>query len=593
MIVQALLPPEVRPRLLPYALLVVVAAGLRAASALLLVPLLGELFSPQPRAALPWLGALAVSVVAGWALERHLVIRAFDLGFAMMTSMNTRLVDHLLAVPIGWFGAERQAQAKKALAGAVPELFASSVNLMTQASICVALPMAIALGLFFVAWPLGPATLIAVPVLFGALLLGGRLMRRAEADYAAASEEAAARTEEFARSQLVLRAAGRTGAAGSPLGAAIDAQRRNGLGILWFTLPGTLLFSLTMQATLLAMVTVLALMFAQGTIDPARTVALIVVVLRFLEPLNTLSELFPALESTHGAAKRTLAILDVPAQPQPAQDAAPQSPAVAFRNAGFSSNGQRILDGISFAVPAGTTTAIVGPSGSGKSTILSLVARLHDVDAGEVCVSGHDVRDYLPGTLMDQLAIVFQTVQLFEGGIAGNIRIARPQASEAELRAAASAAGVDEIVARLGGWDAPVGEGGAALSGGERQRVSIARALLKEAPILLLDEATSGLDTLNEAAVAAALGRFGQRTVLIVAHRLETIAHADQIVFVEGGRVVEAGSRETLIANGGRFADYWRHRQHAQGWQLDGKERTTPVHSGGSHSQPVQSTVLT
>lgn len=568
MIVQALLPPEARPRLVPYALLVIVAAGLRAASALLLVPLLGELFSAQPRAALPWLGALAASVVAGWALERHLVIRAFDLGFAMMSSMNRRLVDHLLAVPVGWFGAERQAQAKKALAGAVPELFASSVNLATQASICIALPPAIAIGLLVIAWPLGLATLIAVPILFGALLLGGRLMRRAEADYAAASEEAAARTEEFARSQLVLRAAGRTGTAGTPLGEAIDAQRRNGLRILWFTLPGTLLFSLAMQATLLAMVTVLALMFAEGAIDPARTVALVVVVLRFLEPLNTLSELFPALESTHGAARRTLAILDVPAQPKPAQDASPAAPAIEFRNVGFSPDGQRILEDISFTVPAGATTAIVGPSGSGKSTILSLVARLHDVSAGEVRVGGHDVRSYLPGTLMDQLAIVFQTVQLFEGGIAENIRIARPQAGEEELRAAASAAGVDEIVARLGGWYAQVGEGGGALSGGERQRVSIARALLKDAPILLLDEATSGLDTLNEAAVAAALGRFGRRTVLIVAHRLETIAHADQIVFVENGRVVEAGSREALIANGGRFAGYWRQRYAARDWQL-------------------------
>lgn len=567
-IVQALLPPEARSRLMPYALLVVVAAGLRAASALLLVPLLGELFSPQSRGALPWLGALAATVVAGWMLERHLVIRAFDLGFAMMSSMNRRLVEHLLAVPIGWFGAERQAQAKKALAGAVPELFASSVNLATQASICIALPPAIAIGLLFVAWPLGLATLIAVPILFGALLLGGRLMRRAETDYAAASEGAAARTEEFARSQLVLRAAGRTGAAGTPLGEAIDAQRRNGLRILWFTLPGTLAFSLAMQATLLAMVTVLALMFAQGKVDPARTVALIVVVLRFLEPLNTLSELFPALESTHGAARRTLAILDVPAQSKPERDTRPGAPAVEFRNAGFSPNGRRILDGISFTVPAGTTTAVVGPSGSGKSTILSLVARLHDVDAGEVYVGDHDVRSYLPATLMDQLAIVFQTVQLFEGGIAENIRIARPQAGDEDLRAAASAAGVDEIVARLGSWDAPVGEGGAALSGGERQRVSIARALLKGAPILLLDEATSGLDNLNEAAVAAALDRFGQRTVLIVAHRLETIAHADQIIFVEDGRVVESGLRVELLEKGGRFADYWRHRCQARDWTL-------------------------
>ncbi|WP_336813019.1 ABC transporter ATP-binding protein [Bosea sp. MMO-172] len=569
MIVATLLPPEARPRLVPYLLLAAVAACLRAAAALLLVPLLGALFSSAPREALPWLCALAASIAAGWALERHLVIRAFDLGFAMMTSMNRRLVDHLLAVPIGWFGAAQQGQAKRALAGAVPELFASSVNLATQATIAVMLPPAIGLGLLFVAWPLGLAALLAAPLLFGALLLGARLMRRAEADYAAASEEAAARTEEFARSQLLLRAAGRTGADGTPLGEAIASQKRNGLRILWFTLPGTLAFSLAMQATLLTLVAVLALMFAQGVTDGARTVALIVVVLRFLEPLNTLSELFPALESTHGAASRMLAILDVPRQPEPEQDARPGPPAIAFRDVGFSPGGQRVLESVSFTVQAGSITAIVGPSGSGKSTILSLVARLHDVDAGSVQLGEQDVRAYRPQTLMDQLSIVFQNVQLFEGGIDANIRIARPSANEEAVHAAAAAAGVDEIVARLGRWDAPVGEGGGALSGGERQRVSIARALLKDAPILLLDEATSGLDTLNEAAVMTALSRFGQRTVLIVAHRLETIARADQILFVEGGRVIEAGSRDELIAAGGRFADYWSDRQGARTWRFD------------------------
>lgn len=571
MIVAALLPPEARPRLVPYLLLAALAASLRAAAALLLVPLLGALFSAAPREALPWLGALAAGIAAGWALERHLVIRAFDLGFAMMTSMNRRLVDHLLAVPIGWFGAGQQAQAKRALAGAVPELFASSVNLATQATIAVMLPPAIALGLLVVAWPLGVAALLAVPLLFGALLLGAKLMRRAEANFAAASEEAAARTEEFARSQLVLRAAGRMGADGTPLGEAIERQKRSGLRILWFTVPGTLAFSLAMQIALLALVAVLAVMFARGMTDAAQTVALIVVVLRFLEPLNTLSELFPALESTHGAASRTLGILDVPRQPEPEQDVRPGPPAIEFRDVAFSPNGQRVLEGVSFMVPAGSTTAIVGPSGSGKSTILSLVARLHDVDAGIVRLAGQDVRAYRPGTLMDQLSIVFQTVQLFEGGIADNIRIARPAASEEAVHAAATAAGVDEIVTRLGSWDAPVGEGGGALSGGERQRVSIARALLKDAPILLLDEATSGLDTLNEAAVMTALSRFGQRTVLIVAHRLETIARADQILFVEDGRVIEAGSRDELIAADGRFSAYWKHRQAARSWRFDPK----------------------
>lgn len=568
MIILALFPRTARRQLAIYCTLVLVAACLRAASAILLVPLLVALLSTEPREALPWLGALAASVASGWLLERDLVIRAFDLGFTMMTTMNARLVDHLLAVPIGWFGAEQQTQAKRALAGAVPELFASSVNLATQSFICIALPPAIAIGLLWVASPLGLAALLAVPLLFGSLLLGGHLMRRAEADFAAATGEVAARTDEFARAQIALRAAGRTGTAGTPLGAAIEAQKARGLRVLWFTLPGTLLFSVTRQITLLAMVTMLALMFSNGLTTTAETVALIVVVLRFLEPLNTLSELFPALESTHAAAKRTLAVLDVPIQPTPAEDSTPQAPAIEFRSVNFRANGNHILKEVSFATPAGTTTALVGPSGSGKSTILSLVARFHDAESGTVMVGGHDVRDYLPSTLMDQLSIVFQTVQLFEGTIAANIRLARPGASDRELQDAAAAACVDEILKRLDGWNTAVGEGGNNLSGGERQRVSIARALLKDAPVLLLDEATSGLDTINEVAIASVLSQFGQRTVLVVTHRLETIALADRVVFLEDGRVVEAGTREELIAAGGRFTSYWNQRREAGGWTL-------------------------
>lgn len=549
------IPSAARRHIPVWVALVLAAAAMRAAAALLLVPLLSALFASGPAAALPWLAALAAAVAAGWLVEWRLVRRAFDLGFATAIATNRRLVDQLLAVPIGWLSTGRRTEAQRALAGTVPELFPAFVNLGGQVGIALALPAMIGLGLLVVAWPLGLVALGAAPLLVGALLAGGRLMRQAEKDFAVASAEAAARTDEFAQAQAVLRAAGRTGAEGTPLGAAIEAQRRSGLRIVWLTLPGTLIFSVTLQAVLAAMVAVLAWMFATGRADAAATVALIAVIVRYLEPFSALSDLFPAIETARGAAERTREMLDAPILPRAAQDAQPGAPAVAFRDVGFSPGGQAVLDGISFTVPAGTTTAIVGPSGAGKSTILSLVARFHDADRGTVSVAGHDVRDYRPQTLMARLAVVFQNVQLFEGGIADNIRVARPTASEAEWRAAARAAGVDEIADRLGGWDAPVGEGGSALSGGERQRVSIARALLKDAPILLLDEATSALDSESERAVQDALDRLMQgRTTLVVAHRLATILSADRILVMEDGRIVEEGSHAELKARGGLYA---------------------------------------
>lgn len=563
------LPVEARRKLLPYGALVGSAAAARAASALILVPLLGTLFTTGPGAAVGWLGALAASVHAGWLAEMRLMGYGFEISYASATDTNERLVDHLLAVPVGAFGAKPQAEAKRALTGPVPELFAAAVNLGGQTSIAIVMPFLIGGGLLFIAWPLGIAAIAAAPILIWVLLYAARLMRNAEEDFASASEEVTERTDEFAKAQRVLRAAGRTGTEGTALGAAIDAQRSTGRLMSLMTIPGTLLFTLAMQTTLAAMIVVTGLMFANGTIDAAHTVALVVVVTRYIEPFNTLSSLFPAVESARGAWRRTADVLALPRLAGPAQDAAPAGSAVELRGVGFAPNGNTVLEDISFIARPGTTTAIVGPSGSGKSTILSLIARFRDADAGEVLVAGRDVREYLPATLMANLAIVFQNVQLFEGSILDNIRIAKPDALDEEVEAAAKAARVDEIVTRLGGWDTQVGEGGSRLSGGERQRVSLARALLKNAPILLLDEATSSLDTGKEAAIAAALKGFSNHTVLIVAHRMETIAHADNIIFVEAGCIVESGPREALIGKNGRFAEYWSKRREALEWRLN------------------------
>lgn len=561
-------PDRARAHLPAFFAFAFLTAAARACAAILLVPLLGALFTAGPADALPWLGWLSLAIAAGWITETQLMPRAFDFGFAIADNVNDAMIDRMLAMPIGELTATRRSEAKAALAGSVPDLFAAFVNLGGQISIAAMLPFLIGAGLLVVAWPLGVVALIAAPILLAALLFGGSLMREAEAGFAAASEAAAVRTDEFARAQAVLRAAGRTGTSGTPLGAAIDAQRRTAFNMIWRSVPGTLIFTVTLQVVLVAMVATIAWLFSSGAVDPATAVALIVVMTRYVDPFGTLSDLFPAVEVARGGLRRTTGILAFPTLPLPALDRRPGPPAVEFRDVRFAPGGQTVLDGISFSVPAGTTTAIVGPSGSGKSTILSLVGRFHDVDSGQVLVSGQDVRDYLAGTLMDQLAIVFQNVQLFEGGIADNIRVARPEATEDEVRAAGRAARVDAVVAQRGGWDTPVGEGGAALSGGERQRVSIARALLKGAPILVLDEATSSLDTGNEAAVATALKGYGDRTVLIVAHRIETIAHADNVVFVEGGRIVEQGPREELIRQGGRFAAYWEQRRTAREWRL-------------------------
>jgi ATP-binding cassette subfamily B protein IrtB len=216
-------------------------------------------------------------------------------------------------------------------------------------------------------------------------------------------------------------------------------------------------------------------------------------------------------------------------------------------------------------------TALVGPSGSGKTTITRLIARFYDVDSGVVRVGGVDVRDQLTAELMAQVSLVFQDVYLFDDTLWGNIRVGRPGADDEEIVEAARTAGLLSVVERLpNGWQTRVGEGGSALSGGERQRVSIARALLKNAPIVLFDEATSALDPENEHHIAESIRLLGQRsTVIVIAHKLSTVTAADNIVVLSAeGTVQDSGTHAELMARGGQYAEFWAQRVSATGWTM-------------------------
>ena len=234
-----------------------------------------------------------------------------------------------------------------------------------------------------------------------------------------------------------------------------------------------------------------------------------------------------------------------------------------------------ILRGVDLDVPEGSMVAIVGPSGCGKTTMLKLIARFYDVDDGAVRIGGVDVRDMTTEDLFARVSFVFQDVYLFNDTLRNNVLMANPDASEEQLRAVADLAGVTEVVERLpGGWETLCGEGGRSLSGGERQRVSIARALLKQAPIVLLDEATSALDAENEKNVVRSIETLKRRsTLIVVAHKLETVRMADKIVVMDSsGKVAETGTHNELIALEGEYKDFWDKRNASSQWQTEQKE---------------------
>ncbi|MCE8050097.1 ABC transporter ATP-binding protein [Halomonas daqingensis] len=317
-------------------------------------------------------------------------------------------------------------------------------------------------------------------------------------------------------------------------------------------------------AGFLATFTVGGMLALRGDLNVGAYGVLVFLTQRLLWPLTGLAEVIDLFERAMASTRRILDLLAVPItvkdnEGQPLAE--PVRGEVSFDNVSFRYAASGVgVDGISLHVPAGNTLALVGTTGSGKSTLMKLLLRFYDPSAGEVRIDGQPISEVSLASLRQAIGLVSQDVYLFEGSIRDNIAYGKPDASEeAVIEAARTAEAWEFIQALPQGLDTAVGERGVRLSGGQRQRLSLARALLKDPPILVLDEATSAVDNETEAAIQRSLAKIGHgRTVIMIAHRLSTIVHADEIVVVDGGRVVEQGSHAELLQRGGRYAAQWR-----------------------------------
>ncbi|WP_043626686.1 ABC transporter ATP-binding protein [Nonomuraea candida] len=554
-----LLGPAYAPPLRRTVALMTAAAVAEGLSYALLVPVLRALLGGTPADARPWLIAFGAAVAGYAALRYGSDLAGFRVGTALLRGVYHRFGDHLARLPLGWFTARRVGEVSVLASEGVLQAMGAVAHLLGPLISAGVTPLTIVVVLLAFDPLMGLAALAAVPVVALVQVWTGRSTAAGDAERAERGDEATARVVEYLQAQPVLRAGGRTaerfGALDDALSGLHRAARRSALS----SLPGVLGLTFTVQAVFTALLALGAYLALGGDAGAAEVLAILVLAARCADPLLSLAHLGGSARATRHMLARLDAVLRTEPLPEPAEPVHPAGHGLEFDSVTFRQGGRTVIDGLSLSVPEGRRLAVVGPSGAGKSTLLQLIARFHDVDGGAVRVGGADVRAIGAEALMARIAIVFQDVYLFDGTIEENVRLGRPGATEAEVRAAATAARLDEVVARLpGGWAANVGEGGALLSGGERQRVSIARALLKDAPIVLLDEVTSALDPINEAAVHEGIDRLmAGRTVVMVAHRLKTVRRADHIVFLDGGRVVEAGSHDDLLRRHGRYAEFW------------------------------------
>ncbi|GAA2587461.1 ABC transporter ATP-binding protein [Actinomadura fulvescens] len=547
---------------------------LSGVAAALLVPVVEDLASGERDGIGTHLLTLAVVTLAAAVVRYAQTMRGSAAALETLSSMHQRLGDHLVSLPLGWFDSDRTGRLTRVATDGTMMITGIFAHLLAPLVIAVTAPVTVTIALFWYDWRLGLATALCVPVLALAFRFAGRSLARGEAHNHAADVEAGSRVIEFGRHQRVLRAFGRSVHGYRPLEGAIEGQRRTRRRTLGQAVVGLSMSGLAVQLAVTVLVLVLVRLTLDGAIAPAAAVALLALAFRFAGPLADVSEYAGAIRIAAADLRRLTDVLREQAMPEPEVSAPPHRPGrLELDHVTFGYRPETpVLRDFSLTVPPGSVTALVGPSGSGKTTVIRLVSRFWDVQHGAVRVGGADVRDLRTEDLIRQLALVFQDVYLFDDTLEANIRLGQPEATGTELAEAARLAGVDEIVARLPhGWLTQVGEGGVALSGGERQRVSIARALLKRAPIVLLDEATAALDPENERYLRRSFRRLARHsTVLLIAHRLDNVVDADQIVVVHDGRVAETGTHHSLLAAGGAYARLWHARTTGQGWRLTG-----------------------
>ena len=418
-------------------------------------------------------------------------------------------------------------------------------------------------------WKMGLACLWGVPVAF-ALLFGSRKVFAAYSMQAkAAALDVADGVQETLEDMREIRATNQEERYLASLDAAIDrseqlmtaAELRTGI----FVNSASVIMRLGMATTVL----VGAQLILAGEIDFMCFFMYLLMVTRIYAPFDQSLALIAEVFVSDVSVARMNEIYDAPVATG-GEEFSPQGHDVVFDGVGFAYGDETVLRDVSFTAREGEVTALVGPSGSGKSTCARLAARLWDHDAGSLTVGGVEVLDVDPETLMRDFSMVFQDVTLFDDTVMENIRLGKRGATDEEVLAAAAAANCDEFVSRLAqGYATPIGENGARLSGGERQRISIARALLKGAPIVLLDEATASLDVENETRVQEALSRLlAGKTVLVIAHRMRTVMGADKVVVIEDGRVSEQGAPAELLASNGTFARMVRLQSESSNWAL-------------------------
>lgn len=516
------------------------------------------------------LGVMLVSI-AGTFVCSHFKSENFcDANFSMAGLKRTEVGDTLRHLPMGYFNENSLGEVTSVMTNQLDVMQNLGGLLYMTIVGGLAFSCIIVVFLLFLDIRLGIICALTLVLFCASMELLQRYVRTTASKLTEANTKLVSAVLEYVRGISVVRAFSLVDDAEGKFSQTVDDCRDQALALEFKALRFSILQMVVSKATSVAMCLIAVGLWLSGSLDTAICLTVVVMSFMMFSRLEAAGRFSAILRNIELAMEQTNALLATP----PMDEGAGVEKADAFdievSDVTFGYDDRCVLDGVSLSIPAGSSCAIVGPSGSGKTTLVRLIERFWDVDSGTVTLGGRDVRDYKVDSLLQNFSTVFQGVFLFDDTIENNIKFGSPEATHDQVVDAARRACCEEFIQALpDGYDTRLGESGSSLSGGERQRLSIARAILKDAPIVVLDEATANVDPENELELQHAISELTKsKTVIMIAHRLKTVRNADQILVLDKGRIVQRGTHESLMAEGGLYADFVNMREKTVGWKI-------------------------
>ena len=516
------------------------------------------------------LGIMLISIAGSGLLKSKAVMLQTEGGYDTCAKKRVEIAEHMRYLPMGYFNANSLGQ----ITSITTNIMESLENIATRVVMLVCdgllTTSLIVVMLFFFDWRIACVLLCG----FSLFLFANSRLRIASEKVSGkkirADERLVEKVLEYLQGMTEVKAYRLTGVKSKELNEAISENSKINIDMEMTLVPRIALQSFIAKLTGVAMVAFSCVFYCAGSMDALNTVVMVISAFIIYTSLETAGQYSSLLRVVDMSVDRAQEILNTPQMDISGETIEPAVRDIVAQDIAFSYEKRKIIDGISLHIPEKTTTAIVGPSGGGKTTLVNLLARFWDVDGGTVMLGGRNVKDYDMDSLMANFSFVFQSVYLFHDTIADNIRFGQPGAPMEDVIAAAKKACCHDFISSLPhGYDTVVGEGGASLSGGEKQRISIARAMMKNAPVIFLDEATANVDPENENELMHAIQALtAEKTVIMIAHRLKTVERADQIIVVDHGKIVQHGTHTELMEQDGIYRNFIGERREAASWKV-------------------------